>query len=550
MSDTDPAASGDVDGPGPAAAVEAPPTPVDAGPPIGPPQGPPGQLGSRGPAAPFWAVEDEPRRLGWQFWLAIALGAVATDIGLRQPPWNNVAASAAVVAVVIALLTSGRIRDVSAQVALGLAAVLGLFLWLRTNPALVVFDLLAIAALIWVAVVHSRGRSLWQTTPFRLLVRGAETIVMAGDSLPVGGGELIARRRKRRASSGRTGDTVAGLARGAMIAVPVLVVLGLLLASADAVFASFFNFDVSVGTGFGSGLGHGFLLLLGAATMVVLLRLSARNLSNSDELNTAPRLGLVETMVVLVSLDVLFAAFGVAQLMALSGGADEVIEEAGLTVKEYARQGFFQLLWVAGLTAMVLIVLDVVSRHHRPRGRRLVRAASLVAVGLTFVIVAVAYSRLRLYIDFDGHTPLRFYSSVFSLWIAVVFVILAVRIVGFRSSINWFTAAVGTSAVVFLIGLNVANPEALIVESNLARSDGQIIWHMDQFSADGNVVLAAGIDRLPADVQPEVREKFCIDAGRDVIVDDEHEGAHRGLGYNRAERRLDAAQARLCALGG
>ncbi len=510
---------------------------------VPPPLGPPPPVATLGPTpalVPPWKRLEEPRQLGPWFWVAVVLGAVGTDIALRTPPWNNLAGTLGVVAIVVGLLASGRIRTTTSQVALGIAAILAAFLVLRSNPALVVFNVMAIGGLIWAAVAHNRGHSVWETSPMRLLVRAAETIATAVETLPVAGLELSARRHKIIGSGGATGQMAASVLRGLALALPLLLILGLLLASADAVFASFFSFSIDGDPG--PIVSHAILLALGAMGMVVLLRMAGRNLGSHDVQVQGFRLGLVEALVVLICLDVLFAGFGVAQLVALTGSADAVLEDAGLTVKEYAREGFFQLLWVAGLTAMALVTLDVLSRHHEARGRIAIRVASLVAVALTFVIVGVAFSRLQLYIDYDGHTPLRFYSIVFSLWIAIVFVILAVRILGYRSDTSWFTGVVGASAVVFLLGLNVANPEAIIVNANLDRDDRQIVWHIDQFSADGDVVLANGLDRLPDDLAEEVRTDYCVSNRRQAEQIEERVG----LRVNRSEQGFLDAYRELC----
>ncbi len=53
-------------------------------------------------------------------------------------------------------------------------------------------------------------------------------------------------------------------------------------------------------------------------------------------------------------LDALFIAFVAVQASVLFGGHTHVLETEGLTYAEYARQGFWQLLWVSGLTMLVL----------------------------------------------------------------------------------------------------------------------------------------------------------------------------------------------------
>lgn len=493
-------------------------------------------------APPLWTGPEpqlEPRDLGAPLVIAVLIGGIAADLALRHPPWNGVATSIAVAVVVAALLASGRFKARSSQGALVLAAVLGLFLSVRTNPALVIFDVLGILTLAWYAATHSRGRSLWDTSPVRLLVRATESVGLGLVTIFDVGMEFGARQRRARTSGRLAGSMASSIVRGGIIAVPLLLILGLLLASADAVFASFFDFGEA--PNLTPLIGHALLIALGCLSTLVLLRLSGRDFSTKDNDFEPPRLGLVETLVVLISLDLLFAAFGVAQLIAAFGGADRVLSDAGLTFKEYARQGFFQLLWVATLTVGVLVVLDVVSRHLE-RGRRAVQIASLVAVGLTLTIVVAAFIRLSLYITYDGQTPLRFYSSAFSLWIGLVFVMLAVRIWGIGAATSWFTSAVGCSAVVVLIVMNIINPEAIIANHNIERGDGQILFHMSKYSADGNLVLAERIDDLDPDIRELVLEKFCDDYR---IADSR--GERTGLEFNLAESRLDDRYETVCA---
>ena len=61
-----------------------------------------------------------------------------------------------------------------------------------------------------------------------------------------------------------------------------------------------------------------------------------------------------EWVVPIAALDALFVAFVAVQLTVLFGGSRHVLETAGLTYAEYARQGFWQLLLVSALALVVL----------------------------------------------------------------------------------------------------------------------------------------------------------------------------------------------------
>ncbi|MDQ6726211.1 MAG: hypothetical protein M3066_08625 [Actinomycetota bacterium] len=99
----------------------------------------------------------------------------------------------------------------------------------------------------------------------------------------------------------------AALLRGLGLAVPLLVVLGLLLASADAVFAGFFRWWSPL-----TVIGHAVLLTVGAWGIGGLLRLASAEPAPPPP-HLPVRVGHVEAMVVLGSLVGLFSAFAAAR---------------------------------------------------------------------------------------------------------------------------------------------------------------------------------------------------------------------------------------------
>jgi hypothetical protein len=158
---------------------------------------------------------------------------------------------------------------------------------------------------------------------------------------------------------------LAPIARGLLIAAPIAVVVGILLAAADPVFASFFSFNLDIGR-----LSTDFLFVIGGCLAAAgLLRLAA---AAPIERVDGPswRLGPVEGLVVLAVLDAIFTAFAAAQALAVGGGAAGALKAAGLSYSDYARSGFFQLLWVAGITAVVIILFSRITSLSEPRRRR------------------------------------------------------------------------------------------------------------------------------------------------------------------------------------
>jgi Domain of unknown function (DUF4173) len=241
---------------------------------------------------------------------------------------------------------------------------------------------------------------------------------------------------------------------------------------------------------------HTFFVALGAWTLLGLLRVASADPMGPRRPLRA-RIGTTEITALLGSIAALFGAFAVTQLVALSGGAAHVLDTSGLTYAEYARSGFFQLLWVAALTVALLLGLRPLAADARAARRYTVLGE--VVVALTVVVVVVAIRRLGLYQDAFGLTMLRLYCTVFAAWVGAVVVALGAVIAGVRSDRHWLPGAAATAGLVALLGLNLANPEALVARHNLDRlADGREVdaeYLAEGLSFDAIPTI---VDRLPS----------------------------------------------------
>lgn len=95
------------------------------------------------------------------------------------------------------------------------------------------------------------------------------------------------------------------------------------------------------------------------------------------------------------------------------------------TFAEYARDGFFELCRVCGMNVAFLLGANLLSKESHTQSKTL-RCLNLVLSGLTLLLVATAGSKMGLYIAEYGLTPLRVLSSVFLLWLAIVFTLVIV----------------------------------------------------------------------------------------------------------------------------
>lgn len=197
-----------------------------------------------------------------------------------------------------------------------------------------------------------------------------------------------------------------------------------------------------------------------------------------------------EWAVPLVLLNALFLAFVLVQLAVLFGGRDRVLRTAGLTYAEYAREGFWQLLGVAGLTLCVIGAAALVADARRRAHRVLLNALCAVLCALTVVVLVSTVQRLLLYEDAFGLTRLRLFATAFALWLGCLFALLVIAGLVDRVRRRLVHIAVVGSALT-LLGFSLASPDRLIAERNVER------WR-ETGRLDESYLLGLSADAVPA----------------------------------------------------
>jgi Domain of unknown function (DUF4153) len=346
-------------------------------------------------------------------------------------------------------------------------------------------------ALICGALALAGGRTL------RGLILGAVALPIAVfPALPWAGRGFAAVR-------GRSGSSAVRIVAAVAVSIALVGVFGGLLAGADVVFAKVLDSflpDIN-GATVARWLWNSFFFGLGTLGACFLaIRPPEFNADHGAGNSTVDvsrrRLGRIEWGVPVATLVVLFAGFVAVQATVLFGGADHVLKTAGLTYAEYARQGFWQLLWVTVLTLIVVGIAAKVARRETMSDRIWLRALLGAVAVLTLVIVASAISRMVAYEEAYGFTRLRLLVIVCEGWLGLVFVF--VLLAGIRLRAPWLPRAVIASAALALVGIVAANPDHLIAQQNVARyaRTGTIdLGYLSTLSPDAVPVL----DRLTGD---------------------------------------------------
>ncbi len=312
--------------------------------------------------------------------------------------------------------------------------------------------------------------------PFRMLGRALSTVSLLGQ---------IHSNVKQR-------DVWLRILKGVILALPALIIFGVLFAQADLAFSHFIKgfVDITISE---RTIQH--FVLLAFSFMAALCWLSYIFFPKPAESELSPAQGDVpvqsgkgiEVLVFLGLISILFLVFIGFQVTYLFGGETNIVH-AGFTYAEYARRGFWELLAVAFLSLLVLLAAEKYSGAESKKDKRFLIPALLLIVEVVIVIVS-AFKRLSLYIDAYSMTEMRFYVAGFIILLLALFILLAVKFIKSKPE-QFFTFGTLLSVVAFLIVVNIMNPDAFVVRSNLEqyRQTGKIdISYVGSLSADAEL---------------------------------------------------------------
>lgn len=352
---------------------------------------------------------------------------------------------------------------------------------IRDADWLVVIMLLAGAGLIALAV---SGAGLgWLG-----VIRGGASVLLALGPVPW----FLAEPLKRLVHRRRIMPTLAGVAISAVL----LLVFGLLFASADAVFAGYVERLTTAPAWLESAPLRIFLFVVFGVLLAALVLVALRPVV--DPVGPEAKFSVSRSvwLVPLTAVNLLFAAFVAVQITFLFGGGATVRNTAGLTYAEYARQGFFQLVVVSVFVLGIVAVASAVLKTGR-RERWVLAGQLGVLCALTLVILASALQRMDLYTEVYGLSRLRISVQATVWWLGAVFALVllagAVRLAG-RGS-GWLPRTIVLVTGLALGTFAMVNPDLRVAETQVAVRG---VERMDSdYMGDLGAEAVPALDRLP-----------------------------------------------------
>ncbi|MBN1775286.1 MAG: DUF4173 domain-containing protein [Clostridiales bacterium] len=278
-------------------------------------------------------------------------------------------------------------------------------------------------------------------------------------------------------------STVVQIIIALAVGLPLLIVLTVLLASSDAVFADWLGDLIQfLDARFVTDVLFRLFLFVPVVPFVMSTIFSYKNkrfYSNNGGASGSTQAMLipeVSAITILALVNALYLVFAVVQSVYMFGAwAGELPE--GLTYAEYARSGFFELAFVSVINA-IMILVSIRYTKRRERAGTTVRVLSMILIALSFVQLASAFRRMALYIEAYGLSEDRYLVSGFMILMGVLFILLAVR--EFFEKLPLFKSAL-LAGVLALLLINFSVPGYWIASHNIDR---YLSGDLDMLDAD------------------------------------------------------------------
>ncbi len=294
---------------------------------------------------------------------------------------------------------------------------------------------------------------------------------------------------------------------GTGISIPLIAVVLVMLSSADMIFRE------SMRVLFGNLDGWDVICCIFWSAVMFFFSygmasfLEGRELSETagDHRKGQPIIAISATAVIAV----IYIYFCVIQVVYLFAGYGTL--PAGYTYAQYARQGFFQLLFIC-LMNLVLVLIGI----GFFRESRVLKGILLVISGCTFIMTASSAYRMLLYISVYYLTFLR----IFVLWALGVIALLLMGIIGktLKNSFPLFRYGLCVITVCYLV-LSFGQPDYWIARYNISayleggegKAEERInpdTWYLRGLSADAAPIILSEANLEQYDAYLEQQEKW------------------------------------------
>ena len=259
-----------------------------------------------------------------------------------------------------------------------------------------------------------------------------------------------------------------------LISLPIVAIVIILLMSADSIFADLFSgiFELIGKIKSFAGLTN----IAGRITVIIILflffagfliNISSKNTMFTQEDEEQESHGIkienITINTILTILNIIYLIFSTIQFTSLFS---QIGNAEGFNYAEYAREGFFQLMFVSFINFGVLFVANINKKEIEINSKIYKKMMSLLIIVFTIIIIISAFYRMNLYEQEYGYTYLR----LFVYFILATEVILTIPIILYilEKNINLLKSSIIIVTTMYVV-LNFINIDNLIAKRNIDR---------------------------------------------------------------------------------
>jgi hypothetical protein len=272
---------------------------------------------------------------------------------------------------------------------------------------------------------------------------------------------------------------------GLILSIPILAIVLALLMSADTKFKQLVE-----------GFPDWFHLLSGemitrvviilVITVVIfgilqVLLLKQKKIIDNETKEYPLQIDRIVALTFLIVLNLVYLLFTFVQFKYFFGGT----LQGDFTFAQYARKGFFELLFVSVINLSVLTVVLAFVKQETIILKHIIQIILSMLVLLSAVILCSAFLRLAIYEDAYGFTFTRILAHSFMILLALIFAYTFVQIWINKLSLSHFLLI---SVLVYYAVINTVDMDQIVVSKNIDRfkESGKIdIQYMNSLSYTG-----------------------------------------------------------------
>lgn len=326
---------------------------------------------------------------------------------------------------------------------------------------------------------------------------------------------------------------------GILVSLPLLVILIILLSSADMVFGYYFAnlTEIFNNITLEDFLPHTIIILVIAFYLFgYVWGFKSEEKAIEKGLDApAVRWGSVTIITVLVALNILYLIFTVIQFSYLYGG-DNIALPADFTYAEYARKGFFEL---AAVTFINFIIVLSCLQFIKKDNKRLLKVANLlltVLVAFTLNMLFSANFKLTLYEAAFGYTFLRVSVHLFMLLLFILCLVVASGI--WYRKIPILKSIIVITIIMYTI-INYLNIDGFIARKNLERYNetGKVdAYYLTSLSFEAVPYLIEVRDKSDTDIKMIIDENLKY---KKEMLDKQNSWTEFNFSKNRTRKLLN-----------